>query len=104
MRDHFKPADYSRPAEVRYRYLLGVKWSQVQILSARQHKDIGLPALILFLANFRQALLGSYFGIRDGLNAAIGIAKWTADRVENHVAWRSGIGGLSYANRRELQK
>ena len=27
-----------RPAEMRYRYLLGVKWSQVQILSARPNK------------------------------------------------------------------
>ena len=31
-----KPAAYGpRPEEMRYRYLLGVKWSQVQILSAR---------------------------------------------------------------------
>jgi hypothetical protein len=31
-------ADHQRPAEMRYRYLLGVKWSQVQILSARPEK------------------------------------------------------------------
>ena len=27
-----------QPGEMRYRYFLGVKWSQVQILSARQQK------------------------------------------------------------------
>jgi hypothetical protein len=40
MRGHSRPADYPRPAEMRYRYLLGVKWSQVQILSARLKKTI----------------------------------------------------------------
>ena len=35
MRGCRKLADGSRPAKARYRYLLGVKWSQVQILSAQ---------------------------------------------------------------------
>jgi hypothetical protein len=38
---HMSAAYYRRPAEMRYRYLLGVKKSQVQILSARQCGDPG---------------------------------------------------------------
>jgi len=30
--------NHRRPAETHYRYFLGVKWSQVQILSARREK------------------------------------------------------------------
>jgi len=37
-----------RPAEMSYPYLLGVKWSQVQILSARRRSD----------ANFRLPKMG----------------------------------------------
>jgi hypothetical protein len=58
---------------MRYRHLLGVKWSQVQILSARPHRNFGLPALMLFLADLRWALLEGRFGTTDGSNAALGL-------------------------------
>ena len=38
MHAHESAAYCPRPAEMPYRYLLGVKWSQVQILSARRRK------------------------------------------------------------------
>jgi hypothetical protein len=50
----YKPAAYCpRPAQMRYRYLLGVKWSQVQILSARPQKG----HLTLYLRKRRPGLL-----------------------------------------------
>jgi len=55
---------------MRYRHLLGVKWSQVQILSARQHTNFSLPARMLFLANHCRTLLEGHFGTTDGSNAA----------------------------------
>jgi hypothetical protein len=35
IRDHRKVVQCGQPGKTRHRYLLGVKWSQVQILSAR---------------------------------------------------------------------
>src|SRR5271166_2886369 len=40
MHAHQSAAYCPRPAEMRYRHFLGVKWSQVQILSARHTKMI----------------------------------------------------------------
>ena len=37
-----------QPGEMRYRYFLGVKWSQVQILSARQ-REIGFELRLFVL-------------------------------------------------------
>ena len=42
-------ACHQRPGETGYRYLLGVKWSQVQILSAR-------PEFMQLRAGFRPGL------------------------------------------------
>jgi len=71
-----------RPGKARYRYFLGVKWSQVQILSARRSK----PALTCVGAGF--ALLGIFADVWQWASSVPSGREWA-----DFLGKQCGVGG-----------